>query len=518
MTRRRAEVDARLDALEAGDPAFAAQPPGYADMAVLARRHGFTIVFLVPTDEAELGTLAFLVGPDERGAPEVLRLAGLTRGRLRDLLFALPEGMTFSEAPNALGARWALDDGRAPENVGWLAAYWLTHLARARDRALARPNDWEPRARRLWHATMQRVLKTLGDALMGPLAERLAALGARRVVLIPGDRLGLLPLHAAPSSPPAPFPGGEGPGVRAFLDAFEVSYAPSAAALAAALARAGGERSAPALVAIANPDGSLAFADDEVAAIAAGFDGRAQVAYGPAATRAWLLARAGQADYLELSTHGSFAPGEPEQSGLLLAHPAGHTWPLWRADISPERQELEALQAGCERLTLDDIWAGRLPLKPGCVVSLDACETAQTESGEEADESLGFPAALLSAGAATVIASLWAVDDFSTSLLMTEAYRRMLAGERPSLALQQAGQWLRRLSKAEVLARLDAAIAAMEAEERAGEWERLPLAEYAQRRYRLAALANRRASLNDAPEDPPFAHPVWWAAFAAYGA
>jgi len=301
-------------------------------------------------------------------------------------------------------------------------------------------------------------------------------------------------------------------------------------------------------VAIANPDGSLVFADDEVRSIARRFDGRAQVAYGPDARRDWLLVRAGQADYLELSTHASFAPGEPERSALLLAHRDGHTAPLWLADLATQRQPLGLLQAGCERLSLDDLWAGHLPLREGCVVTLDACETGQIEPGDEADESLGFPAAFLSAGARSVIASLWAVDDFSTSLLMDRAYALMLGDDvgahggapmhgdaptpvgaqglaplhtaplRPAAALQQAAAWLRTLPLAEVLARLDAAIAALQAEKAAGDWQRLTRAERGQRLYALSGLEYRRQALAAEGADPPFAHPIWWAAFAAYGA
>jgi len=69
-----------------------------------------------------------------------------------------------------------------------------------------------------------------------------------------------------------------------------------------------------------------------------------------------------------------------------------------------------------------------------------------------------------------------------------------------------------------VLARLDAAIAALQAVRRSPAWEQLSLVERAQHLYRLAGLEQRRHSLAQEGDDPPFAHPVWWAAFAAYGA
>ncbi len=501
LGQRFAQVAARLDALEARDPDFLFRPLDYTAMAALARRHNLALVFLQPADDASLGALTFIVHPASPpaapAAEDMIRLAGLSRDDLHDLLFALPPGLAWD--PKSLISH--LPSPISPGQIGWLAAYWLTHMARRSPR--------EPQAQALWREVMPRVLAELGKRL-APLAARLHQLGVRRLAIIPGDRLGLLPLHAA-----AVNAAGE-----TFGDRFELSYAPSATALARCLERATGrERSAPTLAAVANPDGSLVFADDEVRAIASRFAGRAQVAFGPQASRAWLLDHAPTADFLELSTHGSFDPGQPEHSALLLAHRHGYTAPLWLADLALQRQPLSRLQADCEQLTLDDIWAGRLPLRPGCVVTADACETGQIEPGEEAEESLGFPAAFLTAGAASVIASLWAVDDFSTALLMDRVYELMLEQRlRPSAALPQAAAWLRALSLAEVLARLDARIHALQAEKAGGDWASLPLAERAQRRHLLSGMEYRRATLAEAGVDPPFAHPVWWAAFAAYGA
>jgi CHAT domain-containing protein/Tfp pilus assembly protein PilF len=102
------------------------------------------------------------------------------------------------------------------------------------------------------------------------------------------------------------------------------------------------------------------------------------------------------------------------------------------------------------------------------LVTLSACETARgtPESGEGVQ---GLVRAFQMAGARTVIASLWKVDDEATRLLMEGVYERMLREENP-------------LSPAHAL--------------------------------REASLALRE--LEDAAGKPRFASPRYWAAFVAY--
>jgi len=57
------------------------------------------------------------------------------------------------------------------------------------------------------------------------------------------------------------------------------------------------------------------------------------------------------------------------------------------------------------------------------LVTLSACETGLVEFGRGlADEYIGLPGILLQAGARAVVASLWAVDDLATALLMGRFY------------------------------------------------------------------------------------------------
>ena len=75
-----------------------------------------------------------------------------------------------------------------------------------------------------------------------------------------------------------------------------------------------------------------------------------------------------------------------------------------------------------ERLTLADVVA-RSDLGASRLAILSACETGLTDIRRAPDEYLGLPAGFLRAGAPAVVSTLWAVNDFSTMLLMERFYR-----------------------------------------------------------------------------------------------
>jgi CHAT domain-containing protein len=503
LARRLDGANRRLHALEACDPNFGFRPPSYADLCRAARRHDLTIVSFHSSDEASLATAAYLIPGNslaEEPPPVVVHLPELSRSALRDLLFAAPEGVAVSldhwEELAAAGYAGAL---------GWMTAYRLMGLARH-----AGDNDQQREAREVWQATMRSVLGELGRRLAEPLAARLEALGARQVVLLPNSLLALFPLHAAPLP-------GSADGRQYLGDRFILSSAPSAASLLRCLRLAEEHRRhpRPSLAALASPDGSLPFSDVEVDTIAARLAGNARVAHGSKASLGWLADNAPAADFLELSTHAHYRPGRPADSSLLLAHRQGRTWPWWQY----EGRTLAALQAGCERLTLDDLWAGRLALKRGCVVCATACETGQVEPAAADEEHFGFPAAFLSLGASAAIASLWAVDDLSTAWLMELVYERMLSPQRlrPAEALQKACQALRGLRREDVLSQVRGMMDRLEQEQRCGAWEALGEEEFGARHYQLRRLQQRWYDLQQGP-DRPYEDPHWWAAFIVHGA
>lgn len=137
-----------------------------------------------------------------------------------------------------------------------------------------------------------------------------------------------------------------------------------------------------------------------------------------------------------------------------------------------------------------------------------------------ADEYVGLPAACVEAGAGGVIASLWSVNDISTSLLMIRFYRHLLGQgtegpQPPAEGLRSAQCWLRAASKAELLGQVDW----LEELWRAHNRRQADDSHAYRRGYRnlLIHLPRARRLIQEQPADPPFAEPFWWAGFQAVG-
>jgi CHAT domain-containing protein len=201
----------------------------------------------------------------------------------------------------------------------------------------------------------------------------------------------------------------------------------------------------------------------------------------------------GRFRYLHLATHGTFDPRFPLQSAVILAQntpPAVAPPELGRYVFDGELTAAEVLEN----------W--RLDAE---LVTLSACETGLGKH-EEGEGFLGFAQAALLAGARSVCLSLWRVDDAATALLMERFYQNLL-GKREGLD--------KPLPKAEALAEAQA-------------WLRgLPRAEAQRRAARLAGGVARGKGrrlgpllppVPDGPADePPYAHPHYWAAFVLVG-
>jgi CHAT domain-containing protein len=79
----------------------------------------------------------------------------------------------------------------------------------------------------------------------------------------------------------------------------------------------------------------------------------------------------------------------------------------------------------------------RLPLERTGLVTLSACDTSIGRvEGEEGASSI--VTAFLYAGSITAVASLWAIEDSSTSELMKRFYRELAQGQSKSSALRAA--------------------------------------------------------------------------------
>ena len=251
----------------------------------------------------------------------------------------------------------------------------------------------------------------------------------RRLIVVPDAALFSLPFEALSSSRAAP---------RFLVEDFAISYAPSATALVQlqeATARRPGEADLlvvadPAM--LAGPSARDALFGSERFELAplphAAAEARAIARYGGAGTEVYTGAAASERRVREASlerfgvihfaTHGLLSQRNPSRSALLLA-----------ADGQGEGL-----------LTAREIY--RLRLKSDLVV-LSACQTARGRilAGEGVQ---GLAQAFFHAGARSVVASLWDVNDRRAERLMRAFYGHLADGESKTDALAH--------SKREVLA------------------------------------------------------------------
>ena len=129
------------------------------------------------------------------------------------------------------------------------------------------------------------------------------------------------------------------------------------------------------------------------------------------ATLSAVQARAPAADVLHFACHGQFRPDNPLFSSLRL----GDGWLTVRDAYS--------LNLNCE------------------LVALSACETG-VSAVAPGDELIGLARGFFSAGAPSLLLSLWTVDDESTAALMAIFYTRLHAGDGPAGALRHAQRQL----------------------------------------------------------------------------
>lgn len=169
------------------------------------------------------------------------------------------------------------------------------------------------------------------------------------------------------------------------------------------------------ILAIGNPDlrdpgFDIPFAQNEVAKINRLYPDsklltRAQ------ASESVIKSEAGTYNVLHFATHGIFDAEQPLNSALLL---------------SPGESD-------DGRLTVSEIFD--LDLN-AAMVTLSACQSGMSKI-KAGDEMTGLPRAFIYAGAATVIASLWNVNDESTSILMEKYYHNLKDLNKPE-ALRSA--------------------------------------------------------------------------------
>ena len=395
-----------------------------------------------------------------RGAAAVV--AGVTPATTAALQRALPPGtllLTYF-ATGLRGPESDLLDAIPPEAAGLRACLatpsLLLLLAVRRDGLRAHTCPFDPNAlqasspyltdgQRFLHPA---ILRRIYDALIAPVADLIAE--ASQVVIVPHGPLHQLPFAALLDAAGHPL-----------LEAApDLILAPSATVLLRTLAP---PRPAPQQPCLAlGYDGAagrrLRHTEAEAAAVARLCEGSFwRGAHGMAAR---LKAEAGGYRWLHLACHGEFDMDDPLRSWL---------------EIGPG-----------ERLSAAEVIA-EFALRAE-LVTLSACRSGVSQV-LRGDEPMGLVRAFLSAGARSVLVTLWPVEDTAARLLMERFYRSLREGvlDDPAAALHVAQRYLHDLTMAEVR------------EIRAGWGEDV-------------------ADMPPDAEARPYADPAFWAAYVIVGA
>jgi CHAT domain-containing protein len=234
-------------------------------------------------------------------------------------------------------------------------------------------------------------LQSLYDVLLAPLEQFIGE--DRRLVIVPHRALHYVPFHALHD------------GIDYVIERREVCYAPSAVVLHHCLARE--PRPLRRAVLVGVPDEQTPRVRDEVLALAPLFP-EAIVLLDERGTLAAVKENAAQADVLHLACHGQFRPDNPLFSSLRLSN----DWLTVRDAYGLELQRCE-------------------------LVALSACETGMSAVAP-GNELIGLARGFFSAGAPSLLMSLWTVDDEATANLMTDFYQRLCAGASAATALRHA--------------------------------------------------------------------------------
>src|ERR1700682_4414653 len=176
------------------------------------------------------------------------------------------------------------------------------------------------------------------------------------------------------------------------------------------------EKSRDGMVAFGNPTGAnLPAAEIEVKAIAQVFPSTEVLSGGEVTKVALNAEQRLNKRIVHFATHGILNATTPSESYIQLA---------------------ASTNASQEHLTVGEVWD--LPFKKVTLVTLSACESALGDKEPDGGEITTLAEAFSSAGATTVLASLWSVGDESTKELMVEFYRQLAAGVSKAEALRSA--------------------------------------------------------------------------------
>jgi tetratricopeptide (TPR) repeat protein len=243
------------------------------------------------------------------------------------------------------------------------------------------------------------VLAELYARLVGPCADSLV--DARQLIVVPHGALHGLPFHALTDPTGTPL-----------VERLEITYAPSSTVLASCFDRPCRPEAPGTQMLVGVSDPALPQIDAEIASLREVFASPV-VLSGEAATEQAFRHHAAEAELIHLASHAIFRQDNPLFSAIKLAD----GW-----------------------LSVYDLYNLRLRAS---LVTLSACETGVSDV-LAGDELIGLARGFFQAGAASVVVSLWPVNDASTARLMTRFYRHLRAGATPAAAMRRGQAELRR--------------------------------------------------------------------------
>ena len=247
----------------------------------------------------------------------------------------------------------------------------------------------------------------LYDWIIKPVLPEIVGEDVKTLIISPSGRLRYIPFAVLHD------------GAQYLVERYQIGLLTRAGSISAGRARPI-DLASMKLLAVSNPDpgqSPLPGADKEVNEIARLFagsasgDNRARVFRHTEASKKNLINALYDYEILHFATHGYLNSEAPEQSYLLMAGPTD------------------------SKLTFDEI--GQLEVGQTRLVTLSACQTALGERGQ-GQEIAGLAYGFEKAGAATVIASLWSVNDESTRELMVKFYSNLKSGMSKAEAMREA--------------------------------------------------------------------------------
>lgn len=255
----------------------------------------------------------------------------------------------------------------------------------------------------LWRTPLRRLYREL----VAPLEAAGHLNGVRTLVFAPHAELHYLPFQALL----APGPHGE----RFLIESYDIAYTPSASVWAE-LARRDSDVEVRGTLAMAPHPDALAYSEAEVQRIRRG-DMSAEVIVGPGATESVFRELAPQRRVLHLATFGVLNTRNPLFSHVQLN-------PDEESDGRLETHEVFGMQLNADLLVLS-----------ACETGLGSGLRRDVPPG---DEWVGLVRAFLYAGARSVVASLWPVDDRATATLMEGFYAGLASGQSKARSLADA--------------------------------------------------------------------------------